>query len=174
MSGNEHGGSGGGPARGFGSDGGDDLDRAFEEIIAHGGFDDSHSVEPGPGSPDPGVEDPGQDDPGPATAERLAATFGRTAWSDPLETEGTWEDEGHFVPPDPGPRPPMEPRRRFAWWGLLASPVLMVVAVMFGLTLPPWAFGLLGLVFVGSFVYLVATMTGRHDDPWSGDDGAVI
>ena len=160
-------------------DGSDDLDRAFEEIISHGGFDDADPTKPEPGDNDPGNGDPGHaewghEDPGPSNAERLAATFGRRAWSDPLETEATWEDEGHFVPPDPGPRPPMEPRRRVAWWGLLASPVLMVVTVMMGLTLPPWAFGLLALVFVGSFVYLVATMSGRHDDPWSGDDGAVI
>ena len=142
----------------------EEIDRAFEEIVSHVRIDE-------PDEPDvPGGTDPS---PEPDIA-RLAETFGRTAWADPLETEASWSDEGHFVPPDPGPPPALEPVRRAAWLALLGSPVLLVFAALARISLPPWAFGGLGLVFVAAFVYLVATMRHGGDDSWSGDDGAVL
>lgn len=139
----------------------DELDRRFEEIVAGVEFD-----EPGPEStPEP---EPAPD------MSHLAERFGRSPWGDPMETEATWSDEGHFVPPDPGRGPALEPVRRAAWWTLLGSPALMVVLAFTGFNVPPWGFGALGLAFVGSFVYLVATMKRGEDDPWGGDDGAVL
>ena len=93
---------------------------------------------------------------------------------DPLETEATWADEGHFIPPEPPPLPPLEPRRKLAWAGLFGSPVLMLVAVVFGWSYPGWLMGTLVVGFVGGFAYLVATMPQGRPDGWSGDDGAVV
>ena len=106
----------------------------------------------------------------PATSpEPVAATSSR----DSLDTEATWADEGHFIPPDPPPLPPVEPRRRLAWAGLFGSPMLMLIAVVFGRSYPGWVMGALVVGFIGGFAYLVATMQNRPDG-WSGDDGAVV
>ena len=84
------------------------------------------------------------------------------------------DDEGHFVPPPPPPLPVLEPRRKLAWFGLFGAPTLMLLAVIFGWTLPGWVGSLLVGSFVGGFVYLVATMQRRRPGDWSGDDGAVV
>lgn len=151
----------------------EELDRAFEEIVSHVDFDEPEAFDLD--QPDTPASERSPKPPDSASdTGRLADVFGRTAWSDPLETGATWEDEGHFVPPDPGPAPPMEPGRRVAWVALLGSPALMVVVALLRLGMPPWVFGALGLAFVVAFVYLVATMSRHDDDPWSGDDGAVL
>ena len=89
-------------------------------------------------------------------------------------TEVPWDDEGHFVPPPPPPLPRLEPRRKLAWIGMFGAPFVMLLAVVFGWTLPGWVGSLLVGSFVGGFVYLVATMQRRRPGDWSGDDGAVV
>lgn len=138
-----------------------DEDAAWREIVAHYGEPPSEAqpaAEPEP----PRTE---------SRDERLRGLF-RPSWSEPLNTEASWDDEGHFVPPDPPPVQATDPRRRAAWAGLFGSPFLMVVAVVLGWQLPGWF--LLGLAgaFAGGFVYLVATMKNRR----GGDsgDGAVV
>jgi len=114
--------------------------------------------------------------PTPPAAPTRAGVFDRSYLDsvDGLETGATWEDEGHFVPPEPPPLPHLDPRRAIAWGGLIGGPFLLLVAVVFGLAYPTWLTGILVAGFVGGFVFLVATMPrGRHDD-WSGDDGAVV
>lgn len=93
---------------------------------------------------------------------------------DSLESDATWEDEGHFIPPEPPPLPKLEPRRKLAWTGLFGAPALLLLAVVFGWVFPTWAVALLVASFVGGFVYLVATMPRNRHDDWSGDDGAVV
>ncbi len=93
---------------------------------------------------------------------------------DSHDTEATWENDGHFVPPDPPPMPPVSPRRKLAWLGLFGSPLLMLVAIVFGWSYPDPVMGLLLVGFVGGFGYLVATMPRNRPDGWSGDDGAVV
>ncbi|HZJ06963.1 MAG TPA: hypothetical protein VFD59_16030, partial [Nocardioidaceae bacterium] len=83
-------------------------------------------------------------------------------------------DEGHFVPPEPPPLPPIDPRRKLAWIGLFGAPVLMLTAVVLGWGYPGWVTATLVTGFVGGFGYLVATMPRRRPDDWSGDDGAVV
>lgn len=81
-------------------------------------------------------------------------------------------DEGTFVPPTP---PPMEwpsPPRLIAWSGVIGAPVLFVLFLLVGATMPAWASTLLVCAFVGGFVFLVATMRNEPRDP--GDDGAVV
>jgi len=97
-----------------------------------------------------------------------------TSHLDSMNSEASWEDEGHFVPPEPPPLPRLDPRRKLAWGGLFGAPVLLLLAVVFGWIYPTWLVAMLVAAFVGGFVYLVATMPGGRHDDWSGDDGAVV
>ena len=168
---------GGARGRDEGARGKLDEDAAWREIIAHYGDEpaierliaeeglsgrESQDEEPPGGRPET-PEAPSDD--------RLRGLF-RPTWDDQIQTGATWEDEGHFVPPDPPPMPAMDPRRRAAWAGLFGSPLVMLVAVVFGWYLPRWLMFCLALAFAGGFVYLVATMPNRRDG--SGDDGAVL
>ena len=143
-----------------------DEDAAWRDIVAH--YGDRPTVDPAP-EPSPGPP------PGPPPAEgsdeRLRGLF-RPSWKDPLDSEATWDDEGHFVPPEPPPVHVADPRRRAAWLGLFGSPLVMLVAVVLGWQLPGWLMLGLAGAFVGGFVYLVATMSNRREGP--GDDGAVV
>lgn len=91
-----------------------------------------------------------------------------------LNTPGSWEDEGHYVPPEPPPIPVPEPRRRMAWIGLFGAPTLMLIGIVLGWSFPSWVSALLVSGFVGGFVYLVATMPRDGRGHWPGDDGAVV
>jgi hypothetical protein len=111
----------------------------------------------------------------PETPESLTERFQARGWSEPVKpgtAEATWEDEGHFVPPEPPPLPVPEPHRLVAWAGVLGAPLVMLVLVVFRITPPGWLSLLLVVGFVGGFVGLVATM--RRDDDGQGDDGAVL
>lgn len=142
-----------------------DEDAVWREIVANYG----DRAQPDPGGADP-VDDTQPETPRATRGERLRGLF-RPAWSDPLDSEASWDDEGHFVPPDPPPPPRPEPRRRAAWIGLFGAPSLMLLAVVLGWALPSWLTAGLAACFVGGFVYLVATMPQR---PGDGDDGAVV
>lgn len=143
-----------------------DEDAAWRDIVAN--FGDRAAL-----GTDTGAAAPAAEEPQAVRDERLRGLF-RPAWSDPLDTEATWDDEGHFVPPEPPPPPRAEPRRRAAWFGLFGSPTLMLVAVVLGWSLPSWVTAGLAAGFVGGFVYLVATMPNRHPGDGSGDNGAVV
>lgn len=98
-------------------------------------------------------------------------------WREQLNTEATeatWEDEGHFVPPDPPPVPPLEPRRKMAWIGLFGAPLMLLIAVVFGFQYPGWLGFLFVASFIGGFGYLVATMPRSRYEDGSGDNGAVV
>jgi hypothetical protein len=75
-----------------------------------------------------------------------------------------------FVPPPLPPPPVIAPERRLAWVGLVAAPLLLVVVTVIDLRLPSVLTGGLVLAFLGSFGYLVATMSQEPRDP--DDDGA--
>jgi hypothetical protein len=146
-----------------------DEDALWRDIVAH--YGDRPEEDPGgPGSPssepEPSSEEGDRD-------ERLPGLF-RPRWDDPVQTEATWDDEGHFVPPDPPPVVVQDPRRRAAWAGLFGSPLVMLVAVVLGWQLPGWLMLGLAAAFAGGFVYLVATMPDRRPGDGSGDDGAVV
>jgi hypothetical protein len=95
-------------------------------------------------------------------------------WEDPLQSEASWEDEGHFTPPEPPPLPTVEPQRRLAWAGLFGAPLVMLVAVVLGWTMPGWLGFLLVAGFLGGFGFLVATMPRSRSEDGDGDDGAVV
>ncbi len=149
-----------------------DIDAAFAEIVAHwepSTPDPDEPADPSPSEPadhagaepETAPEDSREDTappPAPRDDEALRELF-RPAWQEePLNSSASWDDEGHFVPPPPPPLPTVEPRRRLAWGGLLAGPVIALLAFVLSVRVPDWA--VLGLVlgFVGGFVYLVATM----------------
>lgn len=95
--------------------------------------------------------------------EQLPSEPARAPYTDP---------DDRFVPPPPPPLPRPTPRRAAAWAGLMGSPLLMLIGVVFGISLP-WVLDLALLAgFVGGFAYLVATMNRRPQDPW--DDGSRV
>lgn len=82
------------------------------------------------------------------------------------------EPEDRFVPPDPGPLPPIRFPEHLPWLGVLGIPAVMLVSLLGGVSLPSWLGYLMVVGFVGSFVYLVLTMKRGGRDPW--DDGARV
>jgi hypothetical protein len=150
-----------------------DVDAAFAEIVAHW---EPPAPDPAEDAAEPAPE-PGAGDEAPPAArddETLRELF-RPAWQDePLNSSASWDDEGHFVPPPPPPLPAVEPRRKLAWGGLLAGPIIALLAFVLSVRVPDWAVVGLVLGFVGGFVYLVATMRASRDEGWPGDDGAVL
>ena len=149
-----------------------DVDARFAEIVA--------GWEPGPAEPiDPAAaaasdQSPPEEPvtpPEPPPAERLRSLF-QPSWNDPLDSEASWEDEGHFVPPPPPPLPKLAPERRLAWAGLLGTPLVALLLIGAGIRMTGWMAFLLAAAFIGGFGYLVATMRSGPPDGWGGDDGA--
>jgi hypothetical protein len=141
-----------------------DVDARFAEIIA--GWEPASPDEetpPPPVPPEPAPEQP--------PADRLRGLF-QPSWNDALDSEATWEDEGHFVPPPPPPLPKVEPNRRLAWAALLGSPLVALLLIGAGIRVTGLMAFLLVVAFVSGFGYLVATMRSGPPDEWSGDDGA--
>lgn len=181
------------PSRPEDPDRGLDVDAAFAEIVARWEpSPESPSPDPSPGpenqpedlsAEQPEAKEPA-DPPEPDTdddrrtgaggePDSLRSLFQPT-WGDSLDSEASWDEEGHFVPPPPPPLPTVDPRRRLAWTGLFGAPVVALLLVALDATLPGWGAVLLVVAFVGGFGYLVATMGSSPPDDYSGDDGAVI
>jgi hypothetical protein len=91
---------------------------------------------------------------------------------DPFVAEEEGAEEERFVPPEPPPLPRVEPDRMLAWLGVLGSPVVLLCALIFSLSMPVWLGYLLVGGFVGGFIYLVVKMPREPRDPW--DDGAQV
>lgn len=165
----------------------EDVDEAFARLIA--GFHDSPDTRTGdeadagrhhpwPAAED--LDDTTDDSPGkestdstvPADADDDLIPAGPGA--DTLDSPATWDDEGHFVPPDPPPLPRPAPLRLAAWLGVLVGPVLLMVTATLGLRLPQLLLGAIIAGFVGGVIYLIATMDDRPDDPYDPGNGAVV
>jgi hypothetical protein len=127
----------------------DDEDAAWRDIV------DSYGERPDLPEPEP---------------FQLDSTLGASS----MMSAATWEDEGHFVPPEPPPVPRPHGPRALAWFGVFGVPMLMVILVIMRYS-PPSPIGLLMVIwFVGGFGYLVATMGGDHDADSGWNDGAVL
>lgn len=90
------------------------------------------------------------------------------SWDDPYP-DSDWSTD-RFVPPPPPPlpRPPLD--RLIAWTGVFGAPLVLVLCLLLGVSLPLLvAYGLVA-AFVGGFLYLVVRMPRGPRDP--GDDGA--
>jgi hypothetical protein len=157
-----------------------DEDAAWRLIVDNYGerarLDTAPTDPPDHRLPDHGLPDrpvdapPPVPEPPPVTRERRAPLVSGPP-PQGLVGAGRHADE-HFVPPEPPPLPQATPARRLAWIGLFATPLLMILAVVFGWTFPTWLS--LGMVaaFIGGFVFLIATMPRDRGDDW--DDGAVV
>jgi hypothetical protein len=154
------------PSPDEGPEDGLDIDARFAEIIADWEPSTPEADGPPPVAPPAAPQQPAE-----PSADRLRGLF-QPSWNDPLDSEASWEDEGHFVPPPPPPLPKVEPNRRLAWFGLVGSPLVALLLVGAGIQVTGWMAFLLVATFVGGFGYLVATMRSGPPDDWSGDDGA--
>jgi len=149
-----------------------DEDAAWRSIVEHyGDRVDLSDIEPSPAEPAAPAAPATPTEP---PEEPRFTVFERRWEPEPLNTDATWDDEGHFVPPVPPPLPKLEPRRRLAWAGLFGSPLLMLVAVVFGWQFPNWLSFVLVGGFLGGFGYLIATMPRTRGEDGSGDNGAVV
>lgn len=144
-----------------------DEDAAWRAIVEN--YGERPTLDEPPGEP-PAEEPPKPVGPDPS----LFRPAFRTRWEDQLDTEASWGDEGHFVPPDPPPLPPLHPRRKAAWIGTIGGPALMLVLGILGISLPGWLAIIVAVGFVAGFVYLVATMPRSRPGNGGGGDGAVI
>ena len=147
---------------GDGAPDGPDLDAVFEQVFA--GFDDA-GEDPQrrwPDEEDLSRDDRGQDDdPGDAPPA-----------SDQQPVARANGNEDHYVPPPPPPLPQLEPATKLAWAGVLGGP-LILLATVFGLSIPSWLAGTAILAFVAGFVALVVRLKDSPDDS-DPDDGAVV
>ncbi|POM24129.1 hypothetical protein BTM25_27560 [Actinomadura rubteroloni] len=81
------------------------------------------------------------------------------------------DDDGHFVPPHPGPLPQADPVTKGAWIALVGGPLYLLVTVLLDWEVPGWAAFLAVAAFIGGFVTLVLRM---GDEPRDPDGGAVV
>jgi len=133
-------------------------EQAWREIVDH--YGDEPDVEPDP-SDEP--DEPGQvEGEGGASPEVVPEVAPEPFRFEPYDE--------HFVPPPLPPPPEIATDRRFAWVGLVAPPLLLLIAVVLDYPLPDLLTGALVVAFLGSFGYLVATMSREPRDP--DDDGA--
>lgn len=96
----------------------------------------------------------------------------------PVEEE---HEIDYFVPfeSDDGYEPPPVERvgladgpRGAAWIGVLGAPLLFMVALLTGISIPHWLSLFAVVAFLAGLGYLIATMRHHDDDPW--DDGARV
>ncbi len=135
-------------------------EQAWREIVDHYGdlpaVPDEPDLQSSPSTPDPArtpTESPPED---PAAQPPDVFRF------EPYDEQ--------FVPPPLPPPPEISTDRRFAWVGLVAPPVLLLIVVVLDYPLPGILTGALVIAFLASFGYLVATMSRDPRDP--DDDGA--
>lgn len=84
------------------------------------------------------------------------------------------DDPERFVPASPPPLPKLSPVKQVAWLGVLGGPLLLLLAALFSLVVPPWLTFLGVAGFVGGFITLVATMGDHSDGDWDSGNGAVV
>ena len=81
-----------------------------------------------------------------------------------------WDDEGHFVPPEPPELPEGTPVKRLGWAGTLGGPAVLILGALSGWD-PPAVVNLgAGLAFLAGFATLVWQLPESREDGW--DDGA--
>lgn len=147
-----------------------DVDSAFAAIVAGMRDEPAGLVGPWPAAEDVGDDDEVRaEEPVEANQVVLAGpaqgVLGR-------QDEVLDDDEGGYVPPDPGPIPRGDLVSRLAWAGVIGGPLFLLIATLVRQDLPRTLLLAALAAFVGGFVALVARMpTDQPDDP---DDGAVV
>ena len=134
--------------------------------------DPGPKVDPGEPPVGPTAADPAAAAPPPASTAPFGGRFGDLRHFPEDEDEPFVGHEEGFEPPEPPPLPRVTPDRGLAWLGVFGAPVVLLVALIFSISLPPLlGYGLV-VAFVGGFGYLVYTMPREPRDPW--DDGAQV
>jgi hypothetical protein len=84
-------------------------------------------------------------------------------------------DDQFYRRVEPRPIVPRDPRMLFAWLGVIAGPLCIMITGALHLILPrPVLLGC-GLLFVASAIYLIAQLPERGpSEPWWPDDGAQL
>ncbi|MEV7420841.1 hypothetical protein [Streptomyces sp. NPDC089919] len=82
--------------------------------------------------------------------------------AEPSDDDGD-DDEGHFVPPDPG-LPEADTTAKFAWLAVVGGPVLLLLAVLLQWDMTWWLTTLGVGGFLGGFATLIARMQSGDDD----------
>jgi hypothetical protein len=90
----------------------------------------------------------------------------------PVEHQRAPDPEEHYVPPPPPPLPSTDLITRLAWVGVLGTPLVFLVLVVFGQSVPGLVAAAGAAAFIGGFVILVSRLRGH--DPYDPDDGAVL
>ncbi len=156
-----------------------EVDKEFAAIIS--AFDKPMTGSVGPWS---ALEDRDPDEAGPGDAapperldprgsglsSRLVRRSGPEP--DPDPDPSYWPDE-HFVPPVPPALPSLDVVSRFAWFGVIGGPLLLLVVVILNLRVERVVTLVALAAFIGGFITLVVRMPDKPpDDDW--DDGAVV
>jgi hypothetical protein len=84
-------------------------------------------------------------------------------------------DDQFYRRVEPRPVLPRDPRMLFAWLGVIAGPLCIIVTSTLHVIMPrPVLLGC-GLLFVASAVYLISRLPERGPgEPWWPDDGAQL
>lgn len=161
----------------------DDVNEEFARLVA--GYDDPPdppaegvaSHRPWPASEDVDDSDEAPERREPDADEPATVSIGSglvISSTDPLNTEATWDDEGHFVPPTPPPLPRLEPLTLLAWVGVIGSVLIAVLATLVGWVIPRLILTAMIVGFIGGVVVLIARISRDPADPDHPDDGAVV
>lgn len=164
------------------SDRPEDVDEAFARLVAdfhNSPHPDASTSDPSGRRPWPAAEDLDQPSPPDPTEPETPDVpeddlVPGGPGTDTLDTAASWEEEGHFVPPDPPPLPRPAPLRLAAWIGVLVGPVLLMVTAALRWRLPELVLGTIIVGFVGGVIYLIATMDDGPPDRYDRGDGAVV
>jgi hypothetical protein len=137
------------------SDGAEQTDATFAEIVAHWDVTPGRPETPAP-APAPAPEAPAK-----PAAQTASPSTGATAEA----------DEDHYIPPPAAPLPRLAPVARWALIGIFAGILALVLPLMIGLNAPAWMCTMAVAAIVSGGVVMVARM---GNDPHDGDDGAVV
>jgi hypothetical protein len=86
----------------------------------------------------------------------------------------TYDEEEHFVPPDPTPLPPSPPLTRYGWMALLGGIALLVIPALFGHAIGSGLLAIGILAVIGGFLTLVMQLKDGPPADDGPDDGAVV
>uniref|UniRef100_UPI00196A9BB1 hypothetical protein n=1 Tax=Cellulomonas endophytica TaxID=2494735 RepID=UPI00196A9BB1 len=89
------------------------------------------------------------------------------------EAEARVDAQESFVPPDPGPVLGGDPLRTAAWTAVVVCPLVVLVALVVGPSVPRTLVQASGIVLLLAVAVLVWRMPHRRD-PDDRDDGAVV
>ena len=85
-----------------------------------------------------------------------------------------YDDEDHFIPPDPPPAPPARPATKYGWALLLGGLLVLIVPTLFGQPVgSAWSYIAIACV-AGGFATLVYQMKDSPPTDSGPDDGAVV